>query len=162
MTETRVSKMLALAVAVPLVSATIAVVTFSGLELRGDTPLSDGPVRNVAEATAMGQASEVLRFLAAGEDPNQIWPVRSDIISSTISRVTALEAAVWSRRAQLVELLDRQGAFVNDESRRHVACLASDLESPVEEIVEYLFPEGRPTCTAGQALALVRERTSEP
>ena len=162
MTEGIVSKILGVAVAAPVVVATVGVLTFSGLELRGEAPFSPGPVRNIAEAAAMGHASEVLRFLAAGEDPNQVWPVRRDIISSTITMVTALEAAIWSRRVQLIELLDRQGAIVGDDSRRHLACLANDLESPVEEIVHYLSPRGPLNCPPGQALAVVLERSREP
>jgi hypothetical protein len=131
------------------------------LELRGETPFSYGPVRNIAEAAAMGHASEVLRFLGDGQDPNKVWPVRRDIISSTITRVTALEAAIWSRRVQLIELLDRQGA-IDDESRRHLTCLANDLESPVEEIVRYLAPQGPLNCPPGQAIAAVLERSRQP
>ena len=160
MTEAPLPKILALAVAGPVVLATLAVITFSAQELRGEAPFSYGPVRNIAEAAAMGHASEVLRLLGAGEDPNQVWPVRRDIISSTITKVTALEAALWSRHVQLVELLDRQGAIVNDESRRYLTCLANDL--PVEEIVKYLSPKGPPDCVQGQAIAVVLERSREP
>jgi hypothetical protein len=158
MTETFASKIYALAVAGPVVVATLGVIAFSGQELRGEAPFSYGPVRNVAEAAAMGHASEVLRLLAAGQDPNQVWPVRRDIISSTITKVTALEAAVWSRRVQLVELLDRQGV-IDDRSRRHLACLANDLENPVEDIVLYLSPDGPLNCAHGQAIAAVLERS---
>jgi len=149
---------LAAAVAVPLLVTTAGILVFSAMELTGGVPLSYGPVRNVAEAAALGHASEVLRLLDAGEDPRRVWPVRRDIISSTITQVTALEAAVWSRRVQLVELMDRQGA-IDDESRRHMACLASELPSPVEEIVDYLSPDGPPVCAPGQALNQVVERS---
>ena len=155
---TDAKSILTLAVAAPVALATAAVLTFSALELRGDTPLSYGPMRNVAEAAALGHASEVLRLRAAGQDPNRVWTVRQDMISSTSMEVTALEAAIWSRRVQLIELFDRQGAIVGGDSRRHLACLAQDLASP-EEIVEYLSPRhGRLDCVPGQALARIVER----
>jgi hypothetical protein len=150
---------LALAVAVPVALATAAIVTFSAMELGGGTPLSYGALRNVAEAAALGHASEVLRLMAAGQDPNRVWTVRTDMISSTVTRVTALEAAIWSRRVQLIELLDRQGAIVGEDSRRHLACLAGDLATPVEDIVEYLSPrDAALNCDRGEALARVVER----
>src|SRR5688572_1707411 len=158
MTESRGQTIIAVAVAAPVVLATCAVLVFSGLELRGRTPLSDGPVRNIAEAAGLGHASEVLRLLAAGENPNQTHLVRQGIISSTITKVTALEAAIWSRRVQLVELMDRRGAIVDGESRRQLACLAHDLPNPVDEIVDYLSPQGPPDCVPGQALSRVEAR----
>ena len=160
MTPTSASRILCLAVGGPVVIATAAVLTFAGFELRGRTLLSDGPVRNVAEAASLGQASEVVRLMYAGQDPNRVWPVPKDMISSTVTQVTALEAAVWSRRVQLVELFDRQGAIADADTRRYLTCLAADLEPPVTEIIEYLSPQGAGFCEAGQTIAVVRERTS--
>ena len=159
MTESPVSKMLAVIVMTPVLVATLAVLVFAARELRGDTLLSDGAVRNVAEATGSGQASEVLRFLRAGQDPNRVWTVRRDIISSTITEVTALEAAVWSRHVQLIELLDREGAIAGDARRHQLACLANDLVPPVEDIVKYLAPDGTARCEPGAALAVVVARS---
>jgi hypothetical protein len=159
MRESRVSKMLAVVVITPVLAATLAVLVFAAREMRGETMLSDGAVRNVAEATGSGQASEVLRFLRAGQDPNQVWTVRRDIISSTITEVTALEAAVWSRHVQLIELLDREGAIADEAHRRELACLANDLVPPVEDIVKYLAPDGTAGCEPGAALAAVVARS---
>ena len=159
--STSVQRLLAAAVALPVILATVAVLAFSVLDSRGEPPLSDGPARNIAEAAALGQASEVLRFLRAGHDPHRVWPVRKDIISSTITQVTALEAAVWSRRVELIELMDREGAIGDEESRRHMGCLASDVPSSVEEIVEYLSKKGALDCQQGHALAVVVERSKE-
>ena len=159
MTEAHVSRILALAVAGPVVLATLAVIAFSGSEILGRTPSSIGPVRNIAEAAAAGQASEVLRRLGFGEDPNRVGPVRRDIISSTITRTTALEAAIWSRRRQMVELLDRAGAIVDEQTRQHLVCLASDLG--VREIIEYLSPGRAPDCVHGRALDIVFKRSRE-
>jgi hypothetical protein len=149
--------MLALAATLPLVAVTIGVLVFASREVGGRTPSSWGELQNVAEAAAMGQASEVIRMLREGQDPNRVYPVRPEVISSTVTRVTALEAAIWSRRAQQVELLDRAGAIRNPESRHYLACLAADL--PVDEVVQYLSPDGPPSCTAGDAIKQVLART---
>src|SRR5512138_1841448 len=107
MSATARSTQAVLMAAVPAVLATLVILTFSALELLGRTPFSIGPFRNVAEAAGMGAASEVLRLLGTGEDPNRVLPIRREIISSSVTRATALEAAIWSRRRELVELLDR-------------------------------------------------------
>lgn len=149
--------MLALAVTLPLAAVTIAVLVFAARDVGGRTPSSWGELQNVAEAAAMGQASEVMRMLREGQDPNRIYAVRPEVISSSVTRVTALEAAIWSRRAQQVELLDRAGAIRDQESRHYLACLAADL--PVDEVVQYLSPGGPPQCTAGEAIKQVVART---
>jgi hypothetical protein len=147
----------ALAIAGPAVLTTIMIVAFSGLELLGRTPFAVGPFRNVAEAAGMGAASDVLRMLGNGEDPNRVMPVRGEIISSSVKQATALEAAIWSRRLELLELLDRRGAIVDASIRQHLACLAADLDA--RDIVEFLSPGRAPGCEHGRALDLVLERT---
>ena len=156
----RSSTSLALAVVIPAASATLAVLTFSGLELAGHTPFSYGPPRNVAEAAATANAAEVLRLLRAGEDLNQVWPVRRDIISSQVPRATALEAAVWSKHVQLVRLLDRRGAIANREIRFQLACLARDIRS--QEIVDYLIVPASPPCVSDEAFRAVVARSVNP
>ena len=147
----------ALAMAGPVVLATLMIVAFSGLELLGRTPFAVGPFRNVAEAAGLGAASDVLRMLGNGEDPNRVMPVRGEIISSSVKQATALEAAIWSRRLELLELLDRRGAIVDMQSRRHLACLASDLSAL--DIAEYLSRHTSPDCVRGHELDLVLQRT---
>jgi hypothetical protein len=149
--------MLAVGVAAPVVLATLAVVAFTGLEIRGRTPSAADLPHNIAEAAAMAAPAEVLRRLGFAEDPNRVWPVRRDIISSTVTRVTALEAAVWSRHREMLELLDRRGAIVGAETRRHLLCLAADVGVP--EIVDYLSPGRAPDCPRGRAVAIVVERS---
>lgn len=142
--------------AAPAVLATLAVLGFAARELSGTTPLSLGPPRNVAEAAGAGQVSEVLRFLRAGEDPSRFWPVRPEIISSTVTRPTGLEAALWGGR-QLIELLDRRGLIQDTDTRQHLACLAKDLAK--EELVAYLSPGGAPSCEDGAAFASLKARS---
>jgi hypothetical protein len=150
------SSTLGLMAAAPAVIGTLAVLAFAAREVSGTTPLSYGPVRNVAEAAGAGQVSEVLRFLRAGEDPAQFWPVRPEIISSTVTRPTGLEAALWGGR-QLVELLDRRGLVRDAATRAHLFCLAKDIGS--EEVASYLSPADAPPCDPGAAFAAIKDRS---
>ena len=147
----------AVAVALPIALASVAVTWFSVSEAFGRTPWSYGPAQNLAEAAALGSASDVLRRVRAGEDANAVVTVRAHVISSSVSRVTGLEAAVWHRSAALMELLDRSGAIRDENSRRHLACLASDLR--VDEVVTYLSPAGPPPCVPDEALNHVVDRS---
>ena len=143
-------------VAVPPAVATAAVVAFVGLEVSGRTPLSPDVPRNVAEAAATGAPSEVLRLLRSGDDPHRLWTVRDEIISPAVTQVTALEAAVWNRQSRVLWLFDREGVTMDDETRRYLACLASDIAAP--EVVEYLSPGRLPHCVRGAALERVMQR----
>jgi hypothetical protein len=142
---------------VPALAATLLVVAFVVLELLGRTPLAYEPPRNIAEAAGMGIPSEVLRFLRQGQNPEDVFEIRPDIISSEITRATALEAAIWSRRARLVRLLDRQHGIAEEQTRRHLACLASDIRAA--QIVEYFAPQGIAGCEPGQARRVVEARS---
>ena len=141
--------------AAPAVLATLAMLAFAASELSGTTPLSNGPVRNVAEAAAAGQVSEVLRFMQAGEDPSRFWPVRPEIIPY-VTRPTGLEAALWGGR-KLVELLDRRGFIRDAGTRQHLACLAMDIGN--EELAAYLSSTEAAACTAGAAYERVKDRS---
>jgi hypothetical protein len=143
--------------ALPPVIATAALVWFSVNELSGRTPFSGGRPRNLAEAAGLGSGAEVLRMLRAGADPHFVLPVRPEIISSTVTNATGVEAAVWSRKAQLVELFDREGALAAPDQRHHVLCLARDVG--VDEIVAYLTKTDHAPCDSGRALAEVQART---
>jgi hypothetical protein len=151
---------LVLAVALPICAATAATTAFSVSELFGHSMWSHGPSRNLAEAAALGSASEVMRRLEAGEDPAALVPVRPHVISSSVTRVTALEAAVWHRSAALMQLFDRSGAMTADDSRRHLTCLAADLR--VDEIVRFLSPAGVPECVPGETVDGIIARSKEP
>ena len=157
--EPRVSSSVLLAAAAPVCLVTLAVIVFVVFELSGRTLGSEGPMRNLAEAAAMGSVSEVVRFLQAGEDPRRLVEVRPFAISSSIRRVTGLEAAVWRRSAELIQLLDRTGAIGTGDTRRRLTCLAADLR--VEETVKYLAPDGASWCVPGQTVAEIEARSRE-
>jgi hypothetical protein len=155
----RVSTAIALVLLFPVVLAVVIVLVFSAAEIAGYTQFSYEPPRNLAEAAGMGIASEALRYLRDGSDPNEVVFVRPDIISSEVTRVTALEAAIWSRRVQLVRMLDREGAIADTAVRQHLACLAKDLA--VADIVSYLAPAGLSQCAPGETSRSVAARSQQ-
>jgi hypothetical protein len=132
----------------PAAAAALAVLLFVAIELPGGSPLSLGRPQNIAEAAGLGSGAEVMRLLQAGEDPTRIYTVRPEVISPSVDRASALEAAVWSRRLELVRLLDATGALTGD-LRRDIVCLAKDLEAA--DIVGYLDPDRHADCVEGEA-----------
>lgn len=141
----------------PPVAATAALLAFVLTEAAsGRTPLAYERPLNIAEAAAMGRTADVLRFARAGADAATIHDVRPEIISSSITRVTAAEAAVWSRRVQVIRALDRERGLGPEEERRRIACLAVDLM--VAEIVDYLAPDGV-ACAGHDTAAAIQART---
>jgi hypothetical protein len=160
MTNPRPSMVAVMAAALPAAIATLAVVVFAVFELFGHTLFSQGPDRNLAEAAAMGRLSEVVRLLAAGEDPNQIVTVRPHVISSSVTRVTALEASVWHRSVAQMALFDRAGSVTSPATRQHLMCLAADLR--VDEIVHYYAAGQPPDCVPEQALTMIVARSQQP
>lgn len=141
----------------PMLAAMAVLLAFTIGEVNGVRPFSYQAPSNLAEAAGMGLAPEVLRLVRTGADPTRVETVRPDIISSQITKVTALEAAVWSRRAQLVRLLEREGALGTDADRSHMACLARALQ--VADIVAYLAPEGTPGCDPDHTVEQIMARS---
>jgi hypothetical protein len=141
----------------PPALATAGIVCFSLAEISGRTPFSSGPPANIAEAAGLGSGAELLRLLREGQDPHAVLPLSPDVISTTVTRASAVEAAVWSRRFQVVELLDREGALKDPAQRHAVLCLARDVG--VEEIVAYLAKTDSVPCEDGRALAAVQARS---
>ena len=70
--------MLRLLALLPAAGLTVGLVVFSLMELAGYTPMSLGPPRNIAEAAALGNGSDILRYLRSGQDPLRVWPVRPE------------------------------------------------------------------------------------
>jgi hypothetical protein len=104
----------------------------------------------------MGIGSEVVRFMELGQDPRREYAVRPDIISSEITKVTGLEAAIWGRRIEMIRMLDRAGALGDPALRRHLRCLAIDIS--LEDVAELLASPDQPPCEAGAAAESVRAR----
>ena len=153
---TRLPLACAVALLVPLCAATAGIVLVTAGERAGLAPFAGLEPQNSAEAAGLADAGDVLRFLQKGEDPRQVYTIRPEIISSAVRRATTLEAAMWSRQLELVQLLDRRDAFDQDE-RAALACLGADLR--VDDIVEYLAPDGTGYCEPGEALERVHARS---
>lgn len=152
-----VRNLIAVSVAAPVLIGTLLTSVFVLGEVAGRAPLVGDSPGNIAEAAGLGSGAEVLRMLRRGDDPMRPLPVGPEIISREITRVTALEAAVWSRRIRLVQLLDREGAIRGDEARRHVTCVA--VAVGVDEVVEYLSPQRTPACDPEQVIHAIRRRS---
>jgi hypothetical protein len=147
----------AVALVAPIGVATAGIAWVAAGERAGLHPFAGLTPQNGAEAAALADASDLLRFLERGEDPHAVHPVRPEVISSAILRATTVEAAMWSRQVEMIKLLDREGVIRGDEQRASLACLALDLQ--LDEVVEYLAPWGAISCEPGQALARVTART---
>jgi hypothetical protein len=151
------SSLCTIAMLAPLALASGVMVAVAMGERAGATPFAGLTPRNSAEAAGLGSASDVVRFLRLGEDPHRVYAIRPQVISSAVLQATTLEAAMWSRQLELVELLEREGAFREWDERRALACLAADLK--IDDIVEHLAPGGTAYCEAGKAVEHVLART---
>jgi hypothetical protein len=142
----------------PILAVGIWLAIIAGGERAGRRPFAGEPLRNSAEAAAAADPAAMLRFIRAGDDPTRIHAVRPGLISSQILKATTVEAAMWSRRVEMIRLLDRERAIVGDAQRRELACLAADLDMP--DVVAYLAPDVQ--CERGVAVReIVRRSTPE-
>jgi hypothetical protein len=154
-TPPRTGTLLIAATAVPAILATMLVVVFAAFESSGTTLSAIAPA-NVAEAAALGLGGETLRRVRMGEDATARLDVRSEVISSSVKIVTALEAAVFARQVELIRMFDRRGSIADPALRRDLVCLAADLD--VRDIVEYLGAAEAATCPPGAARAAIVQR----
>jgi hypothetical protein len=113
--------------------------------------------QNSAEAAVAGDAARMLRFLRMGDDPTRIHGVRPHLTTGAAVKLTTMEAAVWSRQIGMVRVLDRQGAIVDADQRRDLACLANDLDLP--EVKRYLAAAA--ACVRGATIERIIERSVE-
>jgi hypothetical protein len=151
----RLGSVAAFVAALPIVVVTGATLWVAAGECRGRNYLAAPPFRNSAEAAAAGDAATALRRLRMGDNPTRIYPIRAEVISSRILNATTLEAAMWSRHIEMIRALDREGAIVDDDQRRQLACLALDLDLP--DVATYLAPAH--TCVRGAAIERIIARS---
>ena len=144
-----------LAIAAAPVAALLLLAAFAVSETLGHTLFAGDRAANIAEAAALGRGAEVLRLLHEGGDPAVVMAVHPDIISSSITRVTALEAAVWSRRVQMIRMLDRR-QLIPGAARARLACLARDIRAA--DIAEYLGNSDPGGCQAGATVRAIEGR----
>jgi hypothetical protein len=144
------------ALTLPLAVATLVTMLIAAGELAGAAPFARLVPRNSAEAAGMGYAADVIRLLESGEDPTRVQPLRPEVISSSVTRATTVEAAVWSRQLELVQVLEERGAITPAE-RPALACLADDLDA--DDVADYLWPAGVDGCEPGAAVEAVEARS---
>jgi hypothetical protein len=146
--------------ALPIALATV-ILAWIPLAERVDPDTDERRPLNIAEAAGQANASEVVRRLRLGEDPNRVYPVRPHVIPLPVTMTTAGEAAVWSRQVRLMNLLDREGVLLGGRGREELACLARDVGA--SEVEAYLAANGpAPACEPGAVLQRIIARSSEP
>ncbi len=116
----------ALAVALPIAAALFIIMLFVITEAAGLHPYTFAPAANVAGAVTYGDGARALALIADGQDPDERWVVEKDAIDSRRAlRVTAIEAAMVTRRPEFVKLMLHHGAHPDAPSR--LACLAQAM-----------------------------------
>jgi hypothetical protein len=101
--------MLLIAMVPPAVLA-LARIVFLILAAWGLHPFWTWEPLNLSEAAALRDRGEVARLLAEGQDPNRTYPVRRGFVRSYAMRLTPMEAALASRRDEIVQILLDAGA----------------------------------------------------
>lgn len=103
----------------------------------GANPFWPTPSLNVAEAALVRDNAEAVRLIALGQDPSLAWPVRAELRNDADPPLmTPLEAAIRIRRADLFDLLRREGARIAPEDLNRLIALAERSSAP--EIAERL------------------------
>jgi|SRR5215510_6417480 len=86
---------------------------------------------NLSEAAAVRDEAEVVRLIEYGEDPNGRREIRPGLLFDSVVRLSPLEAAVASQRAEMIELLLANGALMDAALWNRLRCLARGHEVPL-------------------------------
>lgn len=148
-------RLLMLALAGPSLFLLVAAAVILSAALGGYEPLAGPDDLTLAEAAAIRDEAEVLRLIRAGADPDAPGNVRRGILNDPGNLLTPLEAAVAAGHAEVVQLLVRHGAAINERNFPILSCLAQ--ERGETEIVSWLnerAPAGAAPDCAGVRLPL--------
>lgn len=94
-----------------------------------------------ALTAALRDNGEVMRLIGLGADPNQAGTMRADFAHNEAQVLTPLEAAVGTRRTDMVELLLEHGAHMDAAMQTRLTCFARRVEA---DDVRALLEERRP------------------
>lgn len=107
----------------------------------GGSPFWADPRMTVSEAAGLASSGEVVRLVTRErQDPSQAWSVRDGILGEA-QTVTPLEAAVATRRFEMVRVLLDLGARPRSAPER-AALICRAVETRVQSIVDALLATG--------------------
>lgn len=127
---------IALALAAPALVWLAAAAMLLLATLGGYQALAAPADLTLAEAAALRDEAEVMRQIRHGADPNLAGRVRPGVIRDEAYLLTPLEAATAARHVEVVRLLVRGGAELNDTNLPVLVCLAR--ENGADDIVVFL------------------------
>jgi ankyrin repeat protein len=134
----------ALAVLPPL-AVTVYTVIALMLGAAGLHPMWKVSTPNFSEAAAGRDAATVMLLLSQGRDPNASHLVRAGVLDRWAVRTTPLEAAFGEGRMEIVDILLRNGAALDEKRRIAFTCQARARREA--DIVRYFEARGGPvTC----------------
>ena len=133
------------AVALPPVAVATYTVIALMLATAGRHPMWKPSRPNFAEAAAARDAATVMLLLSEGHDPNASHVVRAGVLDRWAVRTTPLEAAFGEGRMEIVDILLRHGATLDEERRASFTCQARARGEV--DIARYFESRGGPvTC----------------
>jgi hypothetical protein len=102
----------------------------------------------LAEAAATRNLGEAARLIGLGHDPNRRERVRAGMLADGVElRLTPLEAAVWARRRDVVQLLFDSGALADGERLDVLRCLAAmHQDGEMRDFLQSLSAAPWPDC----------------
>jgi hypothetical protein len=130
-----------------LVSATLVLIAAS----IGYRALAAPLDLTLPEAAVLRDEAEVLRQIAHGVDPDVKGPIRRGVFADDGFVMTPLEAAIAARHVEVVQLLVRNGARIDDGSLPRLICLAK--RNSALDIVAFLA-ERSPASAAADCSAV--------
>lgn len=98
---------------------------------------------NLSEAAALRDMATVARLIRRGEDPYQRREVRADLIFNDRAELTALEAAIASGRAEVMQMILWSSSKKPDAVEwTHLRCLSRLEETDdIDEVLDRYKPE---------------------
>ncbi len=129
------ARLLILVAAAPGLAATLVTAAIALLgPVGGGLSFWQGGSLTLSEAAALHDHGELVRLIENGNDPNATYPLRPDVLADR--SLTPIEAAVRSRRAEVVDLLMMHGATIDPDLWRRLHCFA--LEASAEDVAQTL------------------------